>query len=141
MPPGFRVFALLSSLLWVADGLTAQGTGTSTLVDVSSEGTPVPAVSVSLRNEATGFTTRSLTSFAGLAVFNQLPLGAYSVTVERIGLRSETRTGIEVVLGGRTAIDIDLAPAAIAVDGIVVAAAANDARLSSPVCEAAPHPL
>lgn len=115
-----------------APALTAQGTGASLSVLATSTGAPVPASMVTIRNASTGFSAQALTSSAGRATFNQLPLGTYAVTVERVGLRTVTRTEIELTLGARVALQIDLDPSPIAIEPIVAVASAG-ARARAPV--------
>ncbi|MEQ1856697.1 MAG: carboxypeptidase regulatory-like domain-containing protein [Longimicrobiales bacterium] len=126
-PSLLLLFQLLSAPI-----LIAQGTGASVSVLATSGGAPVTAGTVTVRHDATGFSAQALTSSAGRAAFNQLPLGTYSVTVERIGLRTETRTEVELMLGGRVALDMDLEPAPIAIEPIV-AVAGVEVRARAPV--------
>src|SRR5262245_1256870 len=114
-----RIFVALLVVFYPCR-LQAQGTGASLVVSVASQESAVRDATVTIRNGATGFTTRALTSSSGLAVFNQLPLGGpYSVTAERIGLGTETRSGFELALGERLAIDLHLSPSAVGLGRIV----------------------
>lgn len=105
---------------------SAQGTGASVSISASTQQSAVVGAVVTVRNEATGFSARALTNDAGRAVFSQLPLGGpYSVTVERIGLRTETRSSLELVLSARVALDFELTTAPLEVAPIVVVAEAE----------------
>ncbi len=129
-PPLGITLAFLAPALFAPSTGGAQGTGSSVVVLATSEAEPLAAVLITIRNEATGFTATSLTSVSGHVTFNQLPLGGpYTITAQRIGLQTESRTGLDLTLGTRIALAFDLAPAPIEVDPIViVGSAARDDR-------------
>jgi hypothetical protein len=71
-------------------------------------GGAIPEASVTARNEQTGATFQTLSSIAGLYVLPSLPTGMYEVTVEKIGFKKMTRSGLEIRVATRVALDIPL---------------------------------
>jgi len=85
------VLLLLSSLLWAqAD----RGSITGTVIDAS--GAVVPAVPLNLRNAATNLTYSTSTNDNGSYSFLNLPVGTYTLSVEKKGFQRQEITGIEV---------------------------------------------
>lgn len=69
----------------------------------------IPGASVQVRNESTGFTTRTTTNAKGEYTFKELPLGApYSITVTYIGFGEQKRTGYSLNQGDALRIDITM---------------------------------
>ncbi len=106
--------ALSVALLTHTAPLTAQATegyvsGTIRLAD----GTFVTDANVTARNDATGFQEVRRSDARGRFVFAQLPIGGpYAVTVRKLGLGAERRTGITLNLGDRVTLDFTLKSAA-----------------------------
>jgi hypothetical protein len=115
---------LAIALLAPSASLRAQTTDASISGVVrSADGTPLADATVTARHRATGFTTRVTTGANGRFGMLQLPLGGpYVVTAARVGYEPATREAPELRLGDRIALDITLAPAAVRLAEITVAA-------------------
>jgi hypothetical protein len=87
-------------------GQTSTGSISGTVTDPNAA--LVPAVKITATHEPTNVSFTSLTTDAGLYVFPGLPVGPYSVTVEHPGFKKLIRTNIEVRVGLRISLDIQL---------------------------------
>jgi hypothetical protein len=103
----WAVSAMLTLGPLAATGAHAQATeGYVSGFVRDSAGTPLPAVSISVRNSSTGFQETRRTDNAGRYVFAQLPIGGpYTVTVRKLGFQAQSRTGITLNLGDRVALN------------------------------------
>jgi Carboxypeptidase regulatory-like domain/TonB dependent receptor len=72
-------------------------------------GSAVPKAKVSITNPETGFTRATDTEEEGLFVFPNLPLGTYTVTVQKEGFTTQRHTNIVVDAGVEAVIDSQLA--------------------------------
>lgn len=92
----------------VKNPLVAQTTQASILGIVSDQSkNPIPGASVQVKNNSTGFTTRTATDAKGGFTFKELPLGGpYTVTVLSIGFGEQTRTGYMLNFGDVVRVDI-----------------------------------
>jgi hypothetical protein len=81
--------------------LAAQTTQASISGKVlNNEGKPQSGASVSVRNESTGFNTKSLTNVQGEFTFRELPLGGpYTVTITYSGYGEQKRSGYSLNQG------------------------------------------
>lgn len=73
----------------------------------------------------------TLSDVDGRYILRGLPAGAYDVQVQVIGFAAKTVTGVEVVAGSSTALDITMEPSAIALEGITVSASAERGSTTS----------
>jgi hypothetical protein len=71
-------------------------------------GGAIPEASVTARNEQTGAAFQTASSVAGLYVLPALPTGMYEVTVEKVGFKKLTRSGLEIRVATRVALDLSL---------------------------------
>lgn len=71
---------------------------------------------VTVNNEETGLTRTSKTSSAGTYFISELPIGTYSVKVEKTGSRQQTLKGIKVEVSSNQRVDFQLKPGAEAVE-------------------------
>ncbi len=97
--------------LWfaaTAEAQTFRGTIVGTVVD--STQAPVPSAKVTAKNEATGITRSSLTDDAGQFNVPELPLGSYTVTVEKEGFGTVAQNGVTVTVAGQQRVDVTLKP-------------------------------
>lgn len=109
----------------------AQGTDASVMGTIrASDGQPVDAALVIVRNVSTGFQSQQQTRPNGGFLFPQLPLGGpYTVSVRRLGFRAEAKQGYQVNQGERIQVDFTLTPAAADIAAVVVSGeAATGAR-------------
>ncbi|RXS97618.1 TonB-dependent receptor [Silvibacterium dinghuense] len=83
-----------------------QGALVGTVTD--PQGAVVPHAAVQLRNLDTNFTVQAATDDSGVYVFQPIKVGHYAVTVTAQGFATETKTGLEVQVGGRLQANIHL---------------------------------
>ena len=68
----------------------------------------VPGASVTVTNRNNGFTRSLVTSDEGYYLFPNLPLGSYTVTIQKPGFEAEKRTGVELSAGLEAVLDTQL---------------------------------
>src|SRR6201984_810504 len=89
----------------VAQDIVGRISGTVT----DAQGAVVPDARVTITNEATRVSRAPVaTNGAGFYVADDLPVGTYSVTVEKNGFKRTTVTGYAVTAGGRLTLDATL---------------------------------
>src|SRR2546423_3591099 len=116
------LFALIIFCLSCA--LNAQvDTGTILGTVHDNTGAVIPDVSVTVRNEGTGFTQTTKTSPGGSYVFPSLKIGKYSVEVENPGFNKERRAGLELNIQQQLVADLTLAVGNVATAVEVTASA------------------
>lgn len=71
-------------------------------------GAQIPAASVTATNEATGVSLHTVSSDSGLYVFPNLPPGIWTIAVEKSGFKKLVRTGIQIFIAQRQALDLSL---------------------------------
>src|SRR5215510_135303 len=105
-----RRFVQLLLVLIVISMTAAGQTGTSnisgTVKDVN--GAVVPGASVTAKNEATGVTSTQTTTDSGLYAFSSLPLGNYTITVEKQGFKTLLKTDNTLQVGQPLTVDAAL---------------------------------
>jgi hypothetical protein len=108
--PLILMTALLFALLGTGNIAVAQdivGRISGTVTD--TQGAVVPGASVTIANEATGVSRPPVTTNgAGLYVADDLPVGTYTVTVEKTGFKKTSVAGNIVTAGGRLTVDAKL---------------------------------
>lgn len=98
-------------LLFVSNtNLFAQTTQASISGVVTDEqNKPIPGVAITVRNESTGFTTKTGTNNQGAYTFKELPLGGpYTVKAVFIGFGEQTRSGYNLNLGDLVKVNIKM---------------------------------
>jgi hypothetical protein len=115
-PPGARrasyrscmLSAALAALFSVgAWSQTQLPTASGTVTDPS--GAVVPGVSVTIINQGIGLKRGSLTDTAGEYRFAGLPIGNYSLRIEKAGFQSQVREGVELTSAASVTINSQLA--------------------------------
>lgn len=102
--------ALAAGSFTVAQAQNAYATLGGQVVD--DNGQPVTGAAIAIRNEGTGFTTRTVTDTRGAYTVPQLPLGGpYTVTCSYIGYTTETHKGYQLNLGDNVRADFKLSEA------------------------------
>src|SRR5437763_9349686 len=88
-----RWFALFAAVLLLASSAFAQGIGTTSSVSgtVTSDGKPLPGVTVTISSPALQGTRTAVTGEGGGYFFPSLPPGAYNVTFELEGMNKITK--------------------------------------------------
>ncbi len=71
-------------------------------------GSAVQAVKVTLSSEQTGFSRVVETNESGLYSFIRVPVGQYTLTLEKAGFRQLKRTGISLTVGAVQSLDLQL---------------------------------
>ena len=125
------VFAILVSsiALETAKAQDIVGRISGTITDTS--GAVVPGASVTITNEATGVSRPPLTTNrSGNYVADDLPVGAYTVTVEKAGFKKTSVTANTVTAGGRLTVDVTLQLGTVAAS-VTVTGEANTANTTS----------
>jgi Carboxypeptidase regulatory-like domain len=103
-----------------ATAQTITGTISGTVVDKS--GAVVPAVAVTLVNEGTGAVRTTESNDTGAFVFNSVPVGTYTVKLEKTGFKRFERTKLELTSTQRLALgELELALGEVS-DTVTVAA-------------------
>lgn len=118
---GFK-FAVLAAVV-ILMAATSFAQTTSTIVGtVTSEGMPLPGATVTISSPNLQGTRTTVTNESGAYIFQAVPPGTYTVTVELEGLQSVTRQQ-NVALAQQARVDADLRPSALT-EAITVTAAA-----------------
>ena len=96
------LFGLLLSAAVSAQTSTSQISG----LVLDASGSAVPQATVTLINEATGVTQKSITSESGVYSFPSIPAGVYTIRVEAKGFKTAVRTGNTIQVN--TPVDVDI---------------------------------
>jgi hypothetical protein len=96
--------ALFSVCAW---SQTQLATASGTVTDPS--GAVVPGVSVTIINQGTGLKRGSLTDTAGEFRFGGLPIGTYSLRIEKPGFQSQLREGVGLNSAAEVMVNAQLA--------------------------------
>src|SRR5262249_29327250 len=103
-----------------AHAQTYNGRISGTVTD--STGAPIASVSVTVQDDATKVTYRSVTDADGLYQVPQLPVGQYNVSAEAPGFKKIQKSGYDLVDAGRLTVDFKLELGAITETVTVTAA-------------------
>jgi hypothetical protein len=98
--PAFTCLMALLLTILLSLGALAQiqnGTVSGDITDQS--GAAIANAKVTIKNQATDFTITSVSNQQGHFTANQVPVGAYRVTVEAQGFKSESHTNVQVNAG------------------------------------------
>ncbi len=111
-----RTIAVLSAffaliLVSTSSAQTFRGSIQGTITD--STGAAIPGAQVKVFSPSTGLNRSVSTNDLGGYVASELPLGTYSITVEKDGFRTTTLTNIPVSVGSSTRADAKLATGAV----------------------------
>jgi len=101
-----RFLPLLLLLAAIAGFAQDRGTITGTVTDASSA--PVPGASITLKSPATGLSQTAATGADGSYNFVYLPVGSYSVTVEKEGFKKGEAANVQVLVNTTTRVDQQL---------------------------------
>src|SRR5438876_8004509 len=101
---GLLIFA--TALAPTAFAQTGTSNITGTVRDTT--GAVVPGATVTAKNEATGVTNTQVTTDSGLYAFSSLPVGAYTITVEKQGFKTLQKTNNRLEVGTPLAADVAL---------------------------------
>src|ERR1019366_8500970 len=101
-----RLLLISTILTVVAFGQSDRGTINGTLTDPT--GAVIPAARVVVQNVETGLTYETTTTPTGNYTLASLPSGTYSLSVEAVGFKRFTQTGIAVQVAQTGCIDVKL---------------------------------
>jgi outer membrane receptor protein involved in Fe transport len=112
-----RTLALVLFALTLFAGVPAfaqtfRGTIMGSVTD--SSGAAVPGATVTIKNVDTGLVRTAITSDDGSYAAPELPIGNYSVSVERAGFKLGVVTGIKVEVSTERRVDVTLQPGQLA---------------------------
>ncbi len=102
------LFALMSLGAPWALAQTFRGQITGVITD--SSGAVVPGAKVTVANVGTGLTRETTTDAEGYYLVAELPIGEYTVSVEKAGFQTAVAKGIRVGVAAETRADIMLSP-------------------------------
>src|SRR5271155_3086743 len=128
-------FRSSSLLLLFAAGLTAHAWGQVVGASVSgtvrdATGAGLPEVAVTIRNLETGAVRKLLSDEGGRYVARSIAVGPYEVRAEKEGFSSQVRTGIDLVVGQSTTVDVTM-PVGELKESITVVEAPSPVSLST----------
>src|SRR5882762_7157902 len=105
---GGPVNRVLFVLFFAAAGCFAQSTSSISGAVTDSSGAVIPGAAVTVTNDETGVVNRQTTTASGLFSFPALPVGAYTVSAEMKGFKTERRTRNLLVVNTPLTVDISL---------------------------------
>jgi len=112
---------LFCSIVHPTFAQTTQASFTGTITDDAKQA--IPGASILIRNESTGFSTRTVTNAKGEFILKELPLGGpYTITVTSMGYGEQKRTGYTLNQGDLVRINIDLKSSTVNIDEVTVTA-------------------
>ncbi|SDH33370.1 Carboxypeptidase regulatory-like domain-containing protein [Pedobacter terrae] len=116
------LIAVILFLCYAANSAIAQTTQASISGIVTDEQKkPIPGVSVQIRNNSTGFSTRTSTNAQGEYTFKELPLGGpYTVKAIYIGYAEQNRTGYMLNQGDAVKVAINMQETAQNLGGVEI---------------------
>src|SRR5262249_22572970 len=91
---------------------TFRGTILGTVTD--SSGSAVSGATVQIKNTGTGLTRTVSTTDDGTYSVPELPIGTYTITVEKTGFKTGVVSGIQVEVGSERRADVALQPGELA---------------------------
>lgn len=91
---------------------TFRGAILGTVLDQTQA--PIPGAQVTAKNQGTGLTRSTVTDDSGNYYLPELPIGSYTLTVEKQGFGSVTQPDVRVEVAGERRVDVTLAPARLA---------------------------
>ncbi|MBI3670601.1 MAG: TonB-dependent receptor [Acidobacteria bacterium] len=106
------LLVLMALVCLPGNAQTFRGTILGTVTDKS--GGVVPGAKVIVRNADTGLTREAQTTDDGSYAVPELPIGNYTVTVEKANFRTVVTTGVRVDVAGERRVDVTLQPGDVA---------------------------
>src|SRR5712675_1637281 len=96
LPAGYSTALLLIALTLPVFAQTQAINGSIRGRVTDAAAAAVPAAKVTILNDATGFTRSVSTEEDGYYVFPNLPLGTYTVTIQKEGFQTERHPGVSL---------------------------------------------
>ncbi len=110
----YSLAVLAATLLWMAEPLRADVTGTILGTVTDPSGAAVPGAAVTLNNPNTGLARKATTGSTGVYEFLVVPVGEnYVVEVSAAGFQKATQTGITLLVNQKFRADFQLVVGAV----------------------------
>src|SRR5271157_1645732 len=90
---------------------TFRGAIVGTVIDQSLA--PIPQAKVTVKNQATGLTRTTLTGDAGQYNVPEVPIGTYTVTIEKEGFGAVSQADVTVDVSSERRVDVELVAATV----------------------------
>ncbi|GGE55345.1 cell envelope biogenesis protein OmpA [Pedobacter psychrotolerans] len=118
------LIAVMLFLCYATNSAMAQTTQASISgIVTDDQKKPIPGVSIQIKNNSTGFTTRTSTNAQGEYTFKELPLGGpYTVKAVYVGFGEQTRNGYMLNLGDVVKVSITMQEASQNLEAVQVVA-------------------
>src|SRR5215470_9370816 len=123
IPGALLALALLCSAFTAGYGQNLTGQLSGTVTDQS--GAVIPNANITLKNQLSGDTRRTVSNSEGVFAFAAVPTGEYTITIESQGFAKWERAGVKVSAGDRRSV-ADIALSTTAVSGTVDISATAD---------------
>jgi len=130
IPLAYAALLLLATLLGPAKAIAQDIFGRISGTITDSSGATIPAVKITITNEATKAQRELSTDKNGYFVGEALEAGTYTVTAEKSGFKKITKSGNVVAAGGRLTVDLSLEVGAVT-ETILVTAAGDTVNTTS----------
>ena len=108
---GLLAIALISLSYFAIQAQTINGTISGTVVD--QQKAAVAGASVIAKNPETGVERTTTTNDEGVFRIPSLPVGNYTVRVEKTGFATTTKDAVQVSVAADTALDLELATGSV----------------------------
>jgi outer membrane receptor protein involved in Fe transport len=128
----FCALVLLLSSLVTPVRAQSPGTGAIRGRITSESGAPVPAATITITNEATGFSRTATSDARGIYALPELPLtGTYQIRINHDGFATQERPALQLTAGQTATLDVVLKAEAVAA-AITVYGTAEGVQADSP---------
>src|SRR5713101_4571837 len=107
-PANLIISTLVFFVLCAGAALAQTGTSSITGSVRDTNGAVVPGATVTAKNEATGVTSTQTTTDSGLYSFSSLPVGKYTITIEKQGFKTLQKTNNALEVGEPLTVDAAL---------------------------------
>ena len=105
LKPSRVLFSFLALVVFCLTVFAQTGTSNITGTIRDSNGAAVPGASVTAKNDATGVKSTQTTTESGLYSFASLPVGQYTITVEKQGFKTLQKTNNTLQVGEPLSVD------------------------------------
>jgi len=114
-----QIFSVFFLILLCSAVEAQQNTAELSGTVADSTSAVLVGVRITVRQPLTGFMRESHTNSAGLYTFTQLPLGIYTVTVSQNGFQTEIREGVELTIGQKARLDINMSVGIVSAETVI----------------------
>src|SRR3981189_2194222 len=101
-----HIALLLSAFATLAIAQSEVGGAALNGAITDPSGAAVPNAKVSIVNAGTGVTRNTTSNETGLYTFSRVPVGAYELTVESAGFKTEKRKEVNLSVGAVVTLDV-----------------------------------